>query len=127
MKKLNVTALILAILLIGGFLFMQFDLKRDLKDLEFSEVSLSEVPDGTYRGSSSIGPVKAEVQVTVSNGKIDAIELLQHRNAMGQDAEALPWIMERAETWDIDCVTGATISSQAIRKAVNSALASGCQ
>lgn len=115
----------MAILLFGGFLFIQFDLKRDLSSLEFSQVNAAEIPDGTYEGKSGVGPVKVTAEVKVLNGKIDSIELLQHRNDMGEKAEDLAWIMERTETWDIDCVTGATISSQAIWQAVNRALASG--
>ena len=127
MKILRWTALLLAVLMFGGFLFIQFDLKRDLDSLEFSQVDLSEIPDGTYQGKSGVGPVKVTAEVRVLDGKIDTIELLRHVNGMGQQAEALPWIMERMETWDIDCVTGATISSQAIRQAVNRALQSGTQ
>ena len=127
MKKLNLIALFLGIFLVGGFLFTRFDLKRDLKNLEFSEVSVSKIPDGTYLGKSSIGPVTAEVEVNIQNGEIDTIKLLRHRNSMGESAEALTWIMERMETWDVDCVTGATISSQAIRQAVNRALCAGLQ
>lgn len=127
MKKLNLIAFGLAILLFGGFLFIQFDLKSDLKNLEFSNVSAEQVPNGIYEGRSSIGPVKVLVQVKVSDGKIDVIELKHHKNGMGTDAEALLRIMEKTETWDVDCVTGATISSHAIRQAVNRALQSGLQ
>ena len=126
-KKLKTAAGILAVVLIAGVLLVPFDLKRDLKNLEFSEINISEIPDGTYQGKSSVGPVKVTAEVTVLNGKIETAELLQHRNGMGQDAEALPWLMEKFETWDVDCVSGATISSQAIRQAVNRALASGLQ
>ena len=125
MKKLNLIAFGLAILIFGGFLLIQFDSQWDLKHLEFSDVSAEQVPDGIYEGKSSIGPVVVRVQVKVSEGKIDAIELKQQKNGMGKDAEALLRIMEKTETWDVDCVTGATISSHAIRQAVNRALQSG--
>ena len=127
MKILKITALILAVLLFGGFLWIRYDLQHDLSTMEFTEVSVKDIPDGTYYGKSSVGPVKVKAQVQVKDGKIESIQLLRHENGIGQEAEALPWIMERMETWDVDCVTGATISSQAIRQAVNRALASGLE
>ena len=125
MKTLKITALVLAVLLFGGFLWIRYDLRNDLSTLEFTDVSVKEIPDGTYEGKSSVGPVKVKAEVQVKDGKIESIRLLRHENGMGKEAEALPWIMERMETWDVDCVTGATISSQAIRQAVNRALLSG--
>ena len=127
MKILKITALILTILLFGGFLWIRYDLQHDLGTLEFQEVSVQKIPDGTYYGKSSVGPVKVKAEVQMKGGKIESIQLLRHENGIGQEAEALTWIMERMETWDVDCVTGATISSQAIRQAVNRALASGLE
>ena len=124
MKKLRKAALILALLLTVGILWSRVRLAADLKNLEFTQVDVSRIPDGTYRGRSDVGPVTVEAEVRVLDGEIEEVVLLRHDNGMGRPAEVMTGTMMVMETWDVECVSGATVSSQAIRQAVNRALVS---
>ena len=62
------------------------------------------------------------VKVAVKGGAIESIELLKHDNGMGRKAESILGEMERADTWDVDAVSGATLSSETIKSAVSLAL-----
>ena len=127
MKILNKIALGLVIFMVLGFILFRWDLHRDLQNLSFQEVQLSQVANGTYQGESNVGPVTVEAEVQVKDGKIQKVTLLRHVNGMGRSAEGMTDTIRVFNTWDVDCVTGATVSSQAIRQAVNRALAKGCK
>ena len=63
--------------------------------------------------------------MTVEDGRIDNIELLEHRNERGKNAEGIiPRIIE-AQKVDVEAVSGATNSSTVIKKAVEKALVQG--
>ena len=87
-------------------------------------VNISRIPDGVYAGSASSWPNKAEVRVTVREGRMTDIALVRHRASwIGRKAETvIPMrIMEKQST-DVDAVTGATNSSRVIMHAVYDAL-----
>lgn len=90
-----------------------------------ADINMSEVKDGTYTGTSGGGLVKVEVQVTVKDHAITAIELVKHDNGKGKPAEVTLDEMVKKNTDDVDGVSGATASSKTIRNAVNKALQQG--
>ena len=61
----------------------------------------------------------------MENHKITKIDLLKHQNGKGKPAEATLDEMIKANTDDVDAVSGATYSSKTIRNAVNKALKEG--
>jgi len=72
--KYLVLALVVVIFVIvvgiGSKLFLIYmDMKEKVSDIEFSELELSELEDGEYYGSYSLGIVSAKVCVSVSDGK----------------------------------------------------------
>ena len=81
--------------------------------------------DGVYTGSSNGYGGEITVQVTVENGQIIDIEIL---SAPGETdpyfslAQSLLDTVKRAQTWDVDTVSGATYSSRGILGAVRNAL-----
>ncbi len=81
------------------------------------------VRDGSYQGSATNGPVKAVVQVDVENGRIARIDILKHRTMLGGPAEEIipAKIIEKQST-NVDAVSGATMSSDAIMNAVELAI-----
>ena len=89
------------------------------------EINMSDVADGVYRGYSDGGLVQVEVSVTVKEYRIINIELLKHENGMGTPAETIIEDMLIKNTDNVDAVSGATISSETIRNAVNKALQQG--
>ncbi|MGA9539208.1 MAG: FMN-binding protein [Desulfobacterales bacterium] len=81
------------------------------------------VTDGVYEGSSTIWPVKAVVKVAVENRRIARIDILEHRTMLGGPAEEIipARIIEKQST-NVDVVSGATMSSDAIMNAVQLAI-----
>jgi uncharacterized protein with FMN-binding domain len=79
--------------------------------------------DGVYEGSATIWPVKAVVQVAIENRRIAQIYILEHRTMLGGPAEEIipARIIEKQST-NVDAVSGATMSSDAIMNAVESAI-----
>ena len=82
--------------------------------------------DGVYEGQSAGygGPIVA--RVTIRSGAIENIEVTGDSETEGLGSvavETLPGKMLEEKTTEVDGVSGATISSNAIKKAVKAALA----
>lgn len=118
-------AVIIAVLFGVMFFKMNSITKTAMAKQINAEIDMNQVKDGSYLGSSDGGMVKVEVEVTVENHKITKIDLLKHENGKGQPAEAMLDEMIKANTDDVDVVSGATGSSKTIRNAVNKALQEG--
>lgn len=81
------------------------------------------VADGVYEGSATIWPVKAVVQVAIENRRIARIDILEHRTMLGGPAEEIiPVKIIEKQSTNVDAVSGATMSSEAIMNAVESAI-----
>lgn len=83
--------------------------------------------DGVYTGSAAgfNGPVK--VEVTVSGGAIAAVKILEQDETpfIAKTAlEKVPAAIVESQSWDVDGVSGATVTSEAIKVAVEEALTS---
>ncbi len=77
--------------------------------------------DGEYKGKYSF----VEVEVTIENGRISEIKMLEHGGGGKEYADMVePLIDEivREQSTEVDAVTGATISSDNLKKAVDEAL-----
>ena len=89
-------------------------------------IDLSKVPAGTYRGSAEGYEAPLVVEVTVDQGKITDIEVLEYGDTATYFAESFDLVrqqiidLQRLEAVDIK--TGATKSAEGIVKAVCSAL-----
>ena len=81
------------------------------------------VADGVYEGSATVWPVKAVVKVAIENRRIARIDILEHRTMLGGPAEEIipARIIEKQST-NVDVVSGATMSSDAIMDAVQLAI-----
>jgi uncharacterized protein with FMN-binding domain len=95
----------------------------NLKDIDIHNPDLSAVADGTYRGSSKVGPVRVTLDVTVADNAIASIAIIRHFNGRGKKAEAIVPRVIAAQTLEVDVVSGATGSSKAILLAIENALA----
>ncbi|MGE4531611.1 MAG: FMN-binding protein, partial [Acidithiobacillus sp.] len=93
-----------------------------LSNTTFSDITLSAIADGSYTGEFGAGPVYVKAQVTVKNGVMTEIMLLEHDNGKGSAAEGIVDKMLQSQTTNVDLVSGATYSSKVIRKAVENAL-----
>lgn len=66
-----------------------------------------------------------KVRVTVDGEKLTKVEVTDHHETQGvgtRAIDALPEAMASAGTWDVDTVSGATVTSNAIKNAVRMAL-----
>lgn len=126
-KKHTVLILVLLLLLAAAFgvIKVKSSIESNLEqvvNLSISDVDLTKVEDGVYKGSYKVFPVAAEVKVTIKNHKMYGIELIKHDNGQGAGAEILPDKVVEAQTLDVDVVSGATYSSKVILKAIENAL-----
>lgn len=74
-----------------------------------------------------MGPVVVDVRVTMKSGRIEDIDIIRHQNGLGESANAIIDDMLKQNTYDVDAVSGATVSSEIIMNAVNNALQKGMQ
>ena len=125
-KALLVLACIIGVTVAGVCLVMEKQIENMAQQLDAVPVAAPEqVADGTYEGTAETPLVKVTVEVTVQKHALREIRLLRHENGQGAPAEAmLPEMLSR-NTSEVDSVSGATLSSKAIRAAVRNALAKG--
>ncbi len=129
-KKKIISVIILLFLLIGlicGAVYLKnvADYKRAIGETTFDEIDIADVSDGTYIGEYDVNFIYAKVEVTVEDGEIVSINILEHRHERGKAAEkVIEKIIEEQKT-DVDAVSGATNSSTVIKKAVENALKGG--
>lgn len=125
-KKLCVRVLAAAVVLglaAGGvYLWCVADYQRAVGEIEIRKVSLAELPDGSYEGACDVGFIRARVEVTVRDGAIADIRILEHKNGRGQPAERVLGDIVSRQRIDVDGVSGATNSSTVLKKAVENAL-----
>lgn len=121
-----ISALLVVGLLAGGIYLKSIgDYKAKVDALTFDEIDLTKVNDGIYEGQCDTGVVRARVQVTVRDHRLESIDLLEHENGRGTPAEAILGQMVQEQTTAVDTVSGATCSSKVIRKAVENAVTAG--
>lgn len=129
MSKLKtiVLPMIIAILVIGCFLGASYlsdvnNYKKAIAEIAIADIDLSQIPDGVYDGAYDVGLISAEVEVVVSHGVIKTLNLIEHKNDRGSSAEVITDTIVAQQKIDVDTVSGATNSSQVIKKAVAEAL-----
>lgn len=117
---------LLAGLLFGGvYLKRVADYQQAVRETVVGEVDLTRVADGTYTGEYDVDLVYARVEVTVADGVITDIRILEHKNGRGGPAEAVTGAIVDQQRLGVDAVTGATNSSTVLKKAVENALRQG--
>ena len=129
LKKIVISAVCIMVLTIGiigvNYLSSVKKYKTIVKELKISNVDLSKVHDGTYTGSCDSIYVSAKVSVKVKNHKIADIILLNHKYEKGKPAEVIPANVVKAQSLQVDTISGATNSSKVILKSIENALESG--
>jgi uncharacterized protein with FMN-binding domain len=126
-KKVFIILFIVFIFIIGIYLWLTICANKGLKSLVYENISMDLVTDGTYDAEVDVNLVFVKVQVTVKNHKITNIDIMEHRNGLGKKAEAIVNHMITENTYAVDAVSGATLSSECIKSTVSKALKSGYQ
>ena len=129
-KKKVVLLVIMLLLLIGlvwGIIYLKSvsDYKQAVKETTFEEINISDISDGVYIGEYDVNFIYAKVEVTVQNGEITNINILEHRHERGKTAEVIADSIVDEQKIDVDAISGATNSSTVIKKAVENALKNG--
>ncbi len=112
---------VLMILLIIGKVVLG-NMVRRIRELPVAMPDLSVVSDGNYVGEYTAGPVHVKVEVVVRQHQITEIVIRQHDNGLGSAAESIVGDVIAAQSLNVDAVSGATVSSKCILKAVEDAL-----
>lgn len=89
-----------------------------------NEINISDISDGVSIGEYDVKFIYAKVEITIQNGEITTINLLEHRHERGKPAESIIHKMIDEQKVDVDAISGATNSSIVIKKAVEIALKS---
>ena len=95
---------------------------RNVQHISVSIPDLSDIQNGNYIGEYSIVPVYVKVEVSVNNHQITDIVILRHDNGLGSAAESIVNDVVVEQSLDIDAVSGATVSSKCILKAIKNAI-----
>ena len=113
-----------AIIAIGiiSCLALTASIKKSLSQIENTEINMNNINDGVYTGHSELGPVVVDVKVEVKNHKLTKVDLVRHNCGLGHPAEAITEKMIVQNTFDVDAISSATVSSEIIKNAVNKAL-----
>lgn len=122
--KLKIILIVILLIGLAGFLGFQklnSDLEN-LKDNQFETQNPSRWEDGIYLGEANQFPIKVKVEVTILSKQITKITILEHQTGEGQGAEAIVDEVLRAQSLDVDVITGATYSSILILEAIEDAV-----
>jgi uncharacterized protein with FMN-binding domain len=86
-------------------------------------IDFSSIPDGTFYGDVALENLTYKVGVTVKEHRITNIEILKIGNTeYEEEAKGVIIRVLRAQSTDVDTVSGGTISSKALLKAIENAL-----
>ena len=125
MRTLGKVLFVFLVFILGSFLWMTNSAKKGMQSLIYEPVDMTQVADGEYTGEASTALVKVKVSVAVKDHSMTGIEIVDHENGMGGKAEAITHAMLATNSYQVDAVSGATLSSETIKSAVSKALASG--
>ncbi|MEZ3515822.1 MAG: FMN-binding protein [Lachnospiraceae bacterium] len=127
-KKVALFAVMILLLidLVWGIIYLKSvaDYKQAVKETTYEDIHISDIPDGVYVGEYDVDFIYAKVEVTVQNGEITNINILEHRHERGKTAEVITDSIVDEQKIDVDAISGATNSSTVIKKAVENALKS---
>ncbi len=124
----------LVVIAVGVALFMAFiypklKLQAELQRLQINEVELTKVSDGTYHGEFFYYDFMYEVEVVVVDHEITQIAVLKNIDDVeyAKRTEDMVEQVVKEQSLKVDMVTGATITSKALLKAIENALSKGIQ
>lgn len=120
LKKMLPFVVTVAITLFTALLAVAFLLRP--QTLEIGSVDLHTVSDGEYIGICHNKILFAVVQVKVKNHEITGIEILEHKSSYMKQAKQIAANVCSGQSLDVDAVSGATLTSDTVLKAIENAL-----
>ena len=123
---------VLVIITVGAAIFMLaiypgIKEQAAVRKMTINEVHLSAMNDGTYPGDFTYGGFTYKVEVVVRDRRIELINILHDRgdSDYARKAEGVIDRVIKAQSLQVDAVTGATTTSKALLKAIENALTAG--
>lgn len=123
-KKLLIIGCICLLLIISGLVAMNHIVDQADK-LSVITPELENIDDGLYEGEYDIVPVSVVVQVSIQDNRISNIAILKHENGLGGKAEKIVKDIIKKQSLEVDTISGATVSSKCILKAIEQAIGKG--
>ena len=120
-KSIIIVCIAFVMLLVIGIIAVRNVVNR-ANSLLIQIPALSEISDGKYIGEYSVPPVFVKVEVTVERHQITDVDILRHENGLGSPAERVIDDVIQNQSLDVDAISGATVSSKCILKAIENAL-----
>lgn len=122
MKKRMILPVCMVLLVwMGAGLYLKA-LVKEAANITVSELNLETVTDGIYEGEYAVPPVYVKVEVAVTGRRITGIKIIEHQNGLGGKAEKIVDAVISRQSLEVDTVSGATVSSKCIIKAIENAL-----
>ncbi|MDO8848369.1 MAG: FMN-binding protein [Coriobacteriia bacterium] len=110
--------LLLMVLALGAMVLATEGQRRDDRNLTIADVDFAQVPDGTYRGSYD-GWNTFDVFVTVTGGAVTDITIAEDSaNPRTDITDKVIELIVDGQSLDVDTVSGATVTTNALVKAV---------
>lgn len=120
-KILLIIVIVIAVIICGGYIAL-LQLAGNPDDIIIEDVNISAVSDGSYTGEYTTTLVSAKVEVEVMNGQIIDIDIIEHEHGPEHGAYDVAQHIVDYQQINVDTVSGATMSSKVIMKAVEDAL-----
>jgi uncharacterized protein with FMN-binding domain len=121
LTKMLVIVVAVAFVLFWAVVLYGMTLNRMAAHVALPPLDLSNVVDGVYDGSATILHVTSNLRVTVSAARITSI--VPADSVDNGDVSALTARVIKAQSLDVDGITGATITTKTVLKAIDNALA----
>lgn len=125
-RLIKIAVIFILLFAMSAGILMYFGIKKFEKEIDSIAIRnkyISGTRDGVYEGEYYPTPyVGARVKVTVDSGYVTSIELLDHKYGRGKPAEEITEKVISEQRLDVDTISGATISSKVILKAIDNAL-----
>lgn len=125
MKRKIVLAVVVTAILTGLLSFMVMALFLRPTTLDIGAVDLNTVADGEYIGICQNKILFAVVKVEVADHQITRIDILEHKKSYLEQARIFSDSVISEQSLEVDAVSGATLTSGTIRKAIENALKQG--
>lgn len=125
LKVIGIIFLVL-IVITGSFALWALNYHKKLKAVPINNIDLSKVKDGTYEGKWDIKMWTMPVQITVANHKIVDAKISEKSKNPGKKVgnEFLARVVKQ-QSLEVDAIAGSTITTKAILKSAELALAEG--
>jgi uncharacterized protein with FMN-binding domain len=121
-KKALLIVGIVIVALIGIMAGAAFPGMGAVRRLTVNPVDLSKVADGSYSGSFRAGRFSYSVEVTVKDHRIEAVTSTGAKQAQDAVVQQIFSRIVEAQSVQVDAVSGASLTTKAVSKAVENAL-----